>query len=221
MRSTWTRSSFLAAAGLLLAGGPAPAVAQSGFPGHAAGYAYGMGPGMMGQGYGPGPGPCWCGPQQYAPGPAYGMAQGMAGPGMMQQGMQQETDSGQRRDRPPYRQRFAAVDTNQDGVVSAGEAAERAADIFAALDIDEDQTVTVEEYVAFDTGVPLLSDRPNAEERRRARRETRFQQLDQNGDRSLGREEYITEQKERFAGSDTDGDGKIDPFELHAVRLGF
>jgi hypothetical protein len=217
MRFASARWSLVTGAGLLLAGGPLPAVAQSGFPGHAVGYAYGMGPGMMAQGYGPGPAPCWCGPQHYAPGPGHGALPGM----MMQQGAWQEANLGEPRDRPPYRQRFAAVDTNQDGVVAAGEAAKRAADIFAALDIDEDQAVTMEEYVAFDTGVPLLNDRPNAQERRRARRETRFQQLDQNDDGSLGRDEYITRQKQQFAGSDTDGDGKIDPFEFHAVRLGF
>lgn len=206
------RSALLGGAVALLSLSAGQALAHVGYgPGYHQGY--GMGPG---QGYAP----CWQGGHPMGPGMMHGpgMMQGqgmMMGPGMMQgQAMGQQGWSG-----PPGRAlRSAAIDTNQDGQVSAEEAAERAADVFAGLDVDESQDVTLEEFMAYDTGMPLEAGQQRMEQRRQ-RREARFQQLDANGDGRLTREEFLNHFRQQFAEADTDGDGRVDPFEFR-VRHG-
>lgn len=74
-------------------------------------------------------------------GPGFGMGYGMGyGPGMMGQ---------------PGRGRSMMMDANDDGVVSAEEAASAADEVFSAMDADDDAALTKDEYMAVRMGPQL------------------------------------------------------------------
>jgi hypothetical protein len=191
MRAPSLRSLLLAGATLALIGAGAVAYGQG----------YGPGPGW---GMGQGGGPCWGG---QGGGPGWGMGQGM-GPGW--QGGE-----------PPFMQRFAAIDVNQDGSVSAEETAEQADAVFASMDADGDDQVTLEEFLAVDMGMGPGMNRPGMAQRRQARREARYRSFDANGDGTATHEEFLAIHQKQFASADRNGDGRTDPFEFRMMQRGF
>lgn len=154
---------------------------------------YGTAPGWgMGYGWQAGASPCWQ-PESLQPGA--GFAPGMMGPTMgpmMGPG------------------RTALVDRNQDGIVTAEEAAAWYEDAFALLDADDDEVVTSEEYAAGRTGMhgPQLTQRGQA----------RFKAIDKNGDGKLSRDELLEFGAARFKTADRDNDGKVTVWEFRIAR---
>jgi hypothetical protein len=211
MRAPSLRSLLLAGATLALIGAGAVAYGQG----------YGPGPGW---GMGQGGGPCWGG---QGGGPGWGMGQGMMGQGggpgwgpgqgrgMMGQGMGPGWQGGE----PPFMQRFAAIDVNQDGSVSAEETAEQADAVFASMDADGDDQVTLEEFLAVDMGMGPSVNRPGMAQRRQARREARYKSFDADGDGT--HEEFLAVHQKQFASADRNGDGRTDPFEFRMMQRGF
>jgi Ca2+-binding EF-hand superfamily protein len=121
---------------------------------------------------------------------------------------------------PPFMQRFAAVDADQDGTVSAEEAAEQADAVFAAMDANGDDQLTLEEFLAVDMGMGPGVNRPAMAARREARREARYKSFDADADGTVTHEEFLSQHQKRFAGADRNGDGRTDPYEFRMMRWG-
>jgi Ca2+-binding EF-hand superfamily protein len=113
----------------------------------------------------------------------------------------------------PGRGRFASIDENQDGVVSAEEAASAVDQVFSAMDADDDGILTVEEYLAVRMG-PADGRNPARQAARQAAKEARFGEMDVNDDGSVSKAEFIDGGKAHFEAADTDKDGKVTPWEM-------
>jgi hypothetical protein len=161
---------------------------------------YGYGPGY-GHGYGPGYGRGW----GHGWGPGWGpMMRGGQGPWA--------TGPGWRGQHMPGRGRFAMIDANEDGVITAEEAASAADDVFTAMDADDDGMLTKEEYMSVRMG-PQLGRNPERQQQRQAAKEARFDEMDQDGDGSITKAEFLTLAEKHHMSADADKDGKITPWE--------
>jgi hypothetical protein len=159
--------------------------------GMAPGWQQGQGPGMMGPGAGGGP----------MMGPGQGMGQGM-GPG-------QQPPMG------PTGDLYATlVDRDQDGTITADEAAAWHEAAFAALDADRDGALGTDEFIAGRMG-------PGAQAGgRQERRQARFEEMDKTGDGRVTLEEFLDTAAARFQTADRDGDGKVNVWEFRSARRG-
>ncbi|MBU1336018.1 MAG: hypothetical protein KJ944_17160 [Alphaproteobacteria bacterium] len=116
-------------------------------------------PALAQVGYGFGPG--------YGTTPGYGFGPGMmTGPGYGQGMMGQ-----------PGRGRYTMLDVNEDGVISAEEAASAADEVFTAMDADDDGFVTMEEYMTVRMG-PQTGHNPNRQAAMQQAKEDRFAGMD-------------------------------------------
>ena len=163
---------------------------------------YGYGPGMMGPGYGPGMGGGMMGPGMMGPGmmgPGYGPGMGMMGGGRMPQ-------------------MFAMVDQNEDGVVSADEAAALHEAIFAILDADDDGVITQAEHEQAHAGMGYGPAQGGQAARWQQRQAERFQAMDENGDGQVTQAEFMAAGERRFSEADADGDGRVTVWEFRSRR---
>lgn len=115
--------------------------------------------------------------------------------------------------------RMAAIDTNNDGVISDDEAAAQVEAVFAAMDSDDDGELTEEEYMSVRMG-PRFGQGLN-EARQKAmqeRKKARFVEMDPDKNGKVGQAEFIAGGKARFQAADTDKDGKVTPWEFRAQR---
>jgi hypothetical protein len=151
-------------------------------------------PAMAQAGYGFGPGFGMM--PGYGPGMMTGRGWGY-GPGMMDQ---------------PGRGRFTMIDANEDGVVSAEEAASAADEVFTAMDADDDGSLTKEEYMTIRMG-PQLGYNPERQAARQKAKEDRFAAMDADGNGSVSKEEFMAAAQAHHASADADGDGKVSPWE--------
>jgi hypothetical protein len=156
----------------------------------------GMGPGMMGPGMMQ---PGMMGPGMMQPG------QGMMQPGMLQQGMG-----------PGQGMRAAIVDRNGDGLISADEAAAWHEELFAAMDADDDEVVTLDEFIAV-RAKSTTAPGPQADAQRQ-RQSAHYKAMDKSGDGKLTASEFLDFGAARFKQSDRDGDGKVSVWEFRAHR---
>ena len=210
----------------MLPGGQQPA---SGTTGAAPGM---MGPGMMGQGMGSGmmgggqgmtgqgmspgvmggqglmgsQGTLPSG-QQQGPGGIMGAAPGMMGQGMMGSGQGAAPGRGMH---------AMLVDRDRDGSVTADEAAAWYEEMFAALDADDDDALSGEEFAAPVRMHPGRAQAAAQQERRQAR----FQQMDKNNDGQVTLDEYLAAAAERFQAADRDGDGRVSVWEFRSIYRG-
>lgn len=146
---------------------------------------YGFGPGygtMPGYGFGPG----------MMTGPDYGFGQGMMG--------------------QPGRGRYTMLDVNEDGVISAEEAASAADEVFTAMDADDDGFVTVEEYMTVRMG-PQMGYNPDRQAAMQQAKEERFAGMDPDGDGKVSKEEFLGAAQAHHEAADADADGKVSPWE--------
>jgi hypothetical protein len=159
------------------------------------------------QQYGNGPGwnpwsqQGWGGPDQ-GWGPGSGMGWGRGSGGMMGRGMD-----------APGRGRFTAIDENEDGIITAEEAASAVDQVFTAMDADDDGALTKEEYLAVRMG-PGEGWNPERQAARQAAKEARFGEMDNDKNGSVSKAEFIDGGKAHFEAADADKDGKVTPWEF-------
>jgi len=137
----------------------------------------------QGYGWGRGQGPGW--------GPGWAMQQGMHGPG---------------------RGRFSMIDLNDDGEVSAEEAASAADEVFSVMDADDDGMLTVEEYMAVRMG-PQRGWNTERQKAMQEQKKARFGELDTDSDGSVSKAEFMDGAKAHHEAADSDGDGTVTPWE--------
>lgn len=135
-------------------------------------------------------------PRGFGTGFGYGMGTGY-GMGMMGQ---------------PGRGRSMMMDANDDGVVSAEEAASAADEIFTAMDADDDGALTKDEYMAVRMG-PQLGYNSERQAAMQKAKEDRFTAMDTDANGSVSKEEFLNAAQAHQAAADTDGDGKVTPWE--------
>ena len=113
--------------------------------------------------------------------------------------------------------RMAAIDSNNDGLISDDEAAAQVESVFAAMDGDDDGELTEDEYMSVRMGMGrrLNEDRQKAmQERKKAR----FGEMDADKSGKVSQAEFIAGGKARLQAADTDKDGKVTPWEFRAQR---
>ncbi|WP_417684779.1 EF-hand domain-containing protein [Roseibium sp.] len=157
---------------------------------------YGPGYGMMSPGYG------MMGPGYGMMGPGYGMWSGMMMPWHARGPMAGI----------PGRGRFAMIDANEDGMVSAEEAASAADDVFSAMDYDDDGALTLDEYLYVRMG-PGDGWNQARQEARQKEKSDRFAAIDEDGDGKVSKEEFLAGAKAHHEAADTNGDGQVSPWE--------
>lgn len=135
-------------------------------------------------------------PRGFGTGFGYGMGTGY-GMGMMGQ---------------PGRGRSMMMDANDDGVVSAEEAASAADEVFTAMDADDDGALTKDEYMAVRMG-PQLGYNSERQAAMQKAKEDRFTAMDTDANGSVSKEEFLNAAQAHQAAADTDGDGKVTPWE--------
>lgn len=112
--------------------------------------------------------------------------------------------------------RMMRVDLDQNGVITADEAAAWHESAFAAMDEDGDEAVTREEFLAVQMGAgPGTGPRAAMREQRRVQM---FTMIDGNSDGKLSLEEFLGQGEATFAAADRDGDGKVTAWEFRATR---
>lgn len=146
------------------------------------------------------PTPPWKGGSMwYGRGMGYGPGGWMMGGGMMR-GV-------------PGRGRFNMIDANEDGVVSAEEAASAADDVFSAMDADDDGMLTKDEYMAVRMG-PGNGWNPARREARQKAKSERFGTMDKDKDGKVSKAEFMEGAKAHHEAADANGDGKVTPWEM-------
>jgi hypothetical protein len=177
-------------------GGPHGMMGWGMGPYHGYGHMHpGMGYGMgrrdhMGRGY-EGRGPGYPMGEGYGMGPRYGMGRGF--------------------------HRMPLIDSDENGTVSAAEAASHAEEVFLAMDADEDGDLTLDEFASVHFG-PQSRGEEGVRPRRQQRKAERFAEMNADGDDTLTREEFMAWHEARFEAADDDGDGNVTPWEFRSRR---
>lgn len=152
--------------------------------------------GIKGQGNGNG--------QMMEKGQGYGKGQGM-GQG---RGMGQGKGRGQTRDGDYIPAFMAGWDSNEDGIVSLTEAKERRADLFAALDSDDNKLINKTEFRDFLEGQEDHAAEEGAGHKRAMiGMSLEFNDLDQDG--NVTEQEFVTQTEPWLSGMDRNNDGNI------------
>lgn len=115
--------------------------------------------------------------------------------------------------------RFAALDSDGDGRLSAAEAAEWREAVFGAMDADDDERLTREEYMAVQMGRGSDPEQrgPRYEEKQ-AEKDAAFTEMDAEGKGFVTREQFLEAAAQNFADADVDGDGFVTMPEFIAAR---
>lgn len=174
---------------------------------------------QMGPGYNS---PQWNGPfagwmpwqgNQYGPMMGWGQGYGVgpAGPDGSGYGMMRNWGD----PNAPGRGRFAMIDANEDGMVSAEEAASQADMVFTAMDADDDGALTLDEFMLVRMG-PQAGYNEDREAAMQARKAARFDPMDADKDGSVTKAEFMAASKAHFDAADADGDSKVTPWEMRA-----
>lgn len=144
--------------------------------------------------------------QGWGGGPGWGQGQGQ-GAGMGRGAGRQAADA-------PWRQRFASLDENGDGVVTRDELTAFAGNVFAAMDSDGDGKLTLAEYQGVRLG-PANGRNPERAAQRQDRKVARFAPMDTNRDGFVSRDEFLAAHGSvLFTAMDRDRDGRVTPAEF-------
>ncbi|MCJ7996014.1 hypothetical protein J5N58_16475 [Rhizobium cremeum] len=117
----------------------------------------------------------------------------------------------------PGRGRFPIIDADENGVISAEEAASAAEDVFAAMDSDDNAELTMEEYMAVRMG-PQNGWNKSRQAEREKQKSDRFGTMDTDKNESVSQAEFIANAKARFEAADGDKDGKVTPWEWRSQQ---
>jgi EF hand len=157
---------------------------------------WGLGPGygmwpdgqrMMPRGYGDGPG--WAGPGWGSGMMSQGM--GMGGANMM----------------------MTPIDADQDGAISAEEAAAHAEFMFEAMDADQDDVLVAGELGGGRRDMMRMM-HPEMSAAMEERHAAQFSAKDGDGDGKITMAEFLAAEKIQYQAADSDGDGRVTPWEL-------
>lgn len=143
------------------------------------------------------------------PGPGMGWGQG-AGRG---QGAGMGGGMGMGRPDAPWRERFAAIDTDGNGTISAAEMREQAEGVFAAMDVNSDNRLTREEYMAVRMGAQRGYN-PDRQALMQSRKAARFGTWDTDRDGFVSAAEFAKGHEAEFRDADRNGDGVLTPVEF-------
>ncbi|MDO6962747.1 EF-hand domain-containing protein [Rhizobium alvei] len=116
--------------------------------------------------------------------------------------------------------RIGAIDSNDDGIISADEAADQVESVYAAMDADDDGELTMEEFMAVRMG-PQLGQNEARQKMMQDRKKARFGEMDVDKSGKVSKAEFIAAGKARFEAADTDKDGQVTPWEFRAQRRGW
>lgn len=117
----------------------------------------------------------------------------------------------------PGRGRFPIIDADENGVVSAEEAASAAEEVFAAMDADDNAELTMEEYMTVRMG-PQDGWNKARQAAREEAKTARFGEMDSDKNKSVSQAEFIAGAKARFEAADGDKDGKVTPWEWRSQQ---
>ncbi len=111
------------------------------------------------------------------------------------------------------------ADLDGDGFISDDEAALRHEEAFALIDANDDDTLTLDEYMAVrfgggPHGAGLGPRRADMDKRKK----TRFESMDADDDGIVRKLEFLTAGEEQHRAADTGGDGKVSIWEYRAAR---
>jgi Ca2+-binding EF-hand superfamily protein len=138
--------------------------------------------------------------------PGYGMGGGM-GPGMgVDPGMGMGPGMG-----PGMG--MAAIDGDQDGSISAEEAAAHAEFMFEAMDADQDGALVADEMGGGRMDM-MRRMNPAMSEGMQERHAAQFALKDADSDGKVTMAEFLAAEKAQYDAADADGDGKVTPWEL-------
>jgi len=154
-------------------------------------------------------------------GPGWGMGRRMGGQnqgwGMGRQGqgwgMGQGMMMGQRR----FMERFGVIDENSDDRIGADEAAAWRESVFAAMDANDDNELTVEEFMEIRMGGGEGRN-PQRQKMRQDQKKARFAPMDTDKSGKVSKAEFMEAGKKAFAAADGDKNGKVTPWEFRAHR---
>ena len=146
-------------------------------------------------------GPGWGGGPGHGMGPGYGMGPGNGmGPGY---GMG-----------PGAGMMMGGLDADQNGSISAEEAAAHAEAMFALMDVNGDGVMVADEMGAGRMGLMNPWGTPQLMQERHA---ARFAARDTDGNGEVTMAEFLAAEKAQYEAADSDGDGKVTPWELRAA----
>jgi|GEM_PF-1719404 len=116
-----------------------------------------------------------------------------------------------------FMQRFAIVDKNSDERIGADEAAAWRESVFVAMDADDDNELTEEEYMAVRMG---HGKRGNAERQKmkQSQKQARFAPMDEDKSGTVSKVEWMATGQAAFEAADADKDGIVTPWEFRAHR---
>ncbi|MHA7970378.1 EF-hand domain-containing protein [Rhizobium sp. CAU 1783] len=117
----------------------------------------------------------------------------------------------------PGRGRFPIIDADENGVISAEEAASAAEEVFAAMDSDDNAELTKDEYMAVRMG-PQEGWNKTRQAAREKEKGDRFGVMDTDKNDSVSQAEFIANAKARFEAADGDKDGKVTPWEWRSQQ---
>ena len=111
------------------------------------------------------------------------------------------------------------IDTNDDGVVSAAEAARHFEAAFVTLDADDDGNLSAQEFTSTQFGPgPHMTWHGGITRNWRQNKEARFEAMDANSDGMVSQADFIAYGKSRYEAADGDRDGKVTVWEFRAQR---
>jgi Ca2+-binding EF-hand superfamily protein len=123
------------------------------------------------------------------------------------QGMMQERMS----------QRFAAMDENGDGIMSAAEHETHTGDMFAAMYADDSNTLTKEEFMLLSMGPGPQGNGPMAGKRQsmmKAKKAAKFSTMDVDKTGVATKAEFVAFSTAEFNSADANADGHVDLSEF-------
>ena len=114
---------------------------------------------------------------------------------------------------------FKLVDINSDGVISNDESALRHEQVFVEIDLNDDDTLSIEEYLAvrFGGGSQGAGGGERSQKMNK-RKQARFQLMDRDGDEVVRKLEFLESGKAQHEMADTDKDGKVTIWGYRAAR---
>lgn len=116
-----------------------------------------------------------------------------------------------------FMERFGSIDENSNDVIGADEAAAWRESVFAAMDADDDNELTVEEFMQIRMGGGEGRN-PQRQKMRQEQKKARFAPMDTDKSGKVSKVEFMEAGKKAFAAADGNKDGKVTPWEFRGHR---